>query len=332
MRGCTIVENRGRGETLVIEGERMRHVLCLVIFVMGCAWLGIDVQSSGHSAAHSSPPQPHRLSQGEALYLRHCASCHGWEGQGDGPLARIFQVKAPRLRGAEPLAQYSEAELMARILYGRELVIPLNPQVLASSDEEVTALLAYLRRLPTLPWADIRQGQDFYDSLCVYCHGIYGRGDGIMAQQLPVPPRDLSSPIFQKQVGDAAMLRVITDGKGAMPGMGEIMSAKDVQTVLMYVRLLSPAFEQYNRLCAVCHGLDGHPPAWPLQDTDDDAVLQEAPTAAFNQTYFRTHSEAHVREWIRHMFRQNRAIMPHFAGELSKDEIRQIITYLRSLP
>ena len=69
-----------------------------------------------------------------------------------------------------------------------------------------------------------------------------------------------------------------------------------------------------------------------LEDTDDDAALQEVPTVVFNQTYFRTHSEAHVRDWVRHMLRQSRAIMPHFAGELSKDEIRHIIAYLRSLP
>ena len=53
----TIVGNRRRDETLVIEGERMRNVLWLVILVIGCACLGIDVQSSGHSAAHSTPPR-----------------------------------------------------------------------------------------------------------------------------------------------------------------------------------------------------------------------------------------------------------------------------------
>jgi mono/diheme cytochrome c family protein len=146
---------------------------------------------------------------------------------------------------------------MARILYGRELVIPRNPKVLAPSDEKVAALSAYLQRLPTIPWAEIRQGQDIYDSLCVYCHGIYARGDGIMAQQLPMPPRDLTSPAFKNQVSDAEMLRVVADGRGAMPGMGEIVSAKDMQAVVIFVRLLSPAFEQYNRLCAPATDLTG---------------------------------------------------------------------------
>jgi hypothetical protein len=44
------------------------------------------------------------------------------------------------------LAQSSEAEPMARILYGRELVIPLYPEALALTEAEVTALVAYLSR------------------------------------------------------------------------------------------------------------------------------------------------------------------------------------------
>jgi mono/diheme cytochrome c family protein len=244
----------------------------------------------------------------------------------------MFGVKAPRLRNAELLAQDSEAELMARILYGTELVMPREPQELALTEAEVTALVAYLRRLPTIPWTEVRQGQDIYDSLCVYCHGIYGRGDGIMAQQLPVPPRDLGSPSFQNQVNDAELLRLIADGKGAMPGMGDILSSADLQAVVTFVRLFSPGFEQYNRYCAVCHGPEGRPPALSPEDAAEDAEREEVPTMAFNQAYFRIHSEAYVRGWVRHMLRQSRAIMPHFAGELGKEEIRHILAYLRSLP
>jgi mono/diheme cytochrome c family protein len=128
------------------------------------------------------------------------------------------------------------------------------------------------------------------------------------------------------------MLRVIADGKGAMPGMGEIMSTKDVQAVVTFVRLLSPAFEQYNCLCAACHGPDGHPPAWPLEDTEDDAALEEVPTVVFHQAYFRTRPEAHVRGWRRHMLTKVAPSCRTSPVSLSKDKIRHIIAYLRSLP
>jgi hypothetical protein len=32
------------------------------------------------------------------------------------------------------------------------------------------------------------------------------------------------------------------------------------------------------------------------------------------------------------MLKQNRAVMPHFAGGLTAKEVRQILAYLRSLP
>src|SRR5919106_5334615 len=100
-----------------------------------------------------------------------------------------------------------------------------------------------------------------------------------------VPSRDLSIAAFQSQVSDAELLRVIADGRGGMPGMGDIMSSKDLQAVVAFVRLLSPGFEQYSRFCAVCHGPDGHPPAWPRADTEDDADQEESPTVVFNQAY-----------------------------------------------
>jgi mono/diheme cytochrome c family protein len=244
----------------------------------------------------------------------------------------MLEVKAPGVRGTERVVQSSEAELMARLLYGRDLAVPIAPQALVPSDEEVTALLAYLQRLPAIPWVEIRQGQDLYDALCVHCHGLFGRGDGLMAPQLPTPPRDLSAPALQQQLSDADMVRVIADGKGVMPGMRELISVSDIQGVVAFVRLLSPAFEQYSRLCAACHGPDGRPPAWVLEDTEDEATTPEIPTVVFNQTYFRLHSAAHVRDGIRHMLTRSRAVMPHFAAELSQDEIRHIIAYLQSPP
>jgi mono/diheme cytochrome c family protein len=244
----------------------------------------------------------------------------------------MFNVAAPPLRAVQLLDQHSEAELMARILYGRELAIPIDSQALALTEEEATVLVAYLRRLSIISWPEVRHGQNIYDAFCVNCHGVYGRGDGILAQQLPNPSRDLSSPAFQSQVSEAELLGVIADGRGAMPGMGEIMSPQDLQAVVAFVRLLSPGFERYNRFCAACHGIDGHPESWPSEDAEDDVALEEVPTVAFNQAYFRTHSEAHVHGWVRHMLKSSRALMPHFAGELSSEEIRHILAYLRSLP
>jgi mono/diheme cytochrome c family protein len=35
--------------------------------------------------------------------------------------------------------------------------------------------------------------------------------------------------------------------------------------------------------------------------------------------------------WVRHMLKENHVGMPHFAGELNAEQVRQILTYLRNL-
>ena len=155
--------------------------------------------------------------------------------------------------------------------------------------------------------------------------------DGLMAPALPRPPRDLSAPSYQTHISDAELLRIISEGKGAMPGAADVLSTEDLRSVIAFVRLLSPGYELYDRFCAVCHGPDGHPPALALQERGGAALVEEEPPT-FDQAYFRTHPDEQVRVWIRHMLKENRAVMPHFAGEISADKVRQILTYLRTLP
>jgi mono/diheme cytochrome c family protein len=153
-----------------------------------------------------------------------------------------------------------------------------------------------------------------------------------MAKQLPAPPLDLSGAMVQSQVSDADPGRIIADGKGPMPGVGGLMDTEQLQAVLAYVRVLSPGHALYTRFCAVCHGADGHPPEMDTKAIGEaDAMPAELPQVAFNQAYFWAHSAEEVRLDVQHMLQQSRAIMPHFNGERSKEEVREILTYLHTL-
>ena len=62
-------------------------------------------------------------SSGEELYRRFCASCHGVEGRGDGPVAASLRVEVPdltriasRARGMDP------RERIVRVIDGRHII------------------------------------------------------------------------------------------------------------------------------------------------------------------------------------------------------------------
>lgn len=318
----------------------MWRSVVVLLLVIGCARGPLPVRSSlgastpppaDQAGSASAPVSPRRFTLGEVLYIRHCADCHGWEGRGNGALGQILITKPPPLRRAEVTAQYTEAEFVARVLLGKDLRVPFTPAVLPNTEADVTALLTYLKRLPAIPWEQAEAGAYVYDSLCVSCHGIYGAGDGLQAAALPVPPRDLSAPAYQSQVHDEELWQVVANGKGAMPGAADVLTPEELRAVIAFVRLLSPGYELYDRFCAVCHGPDGSPVV-PSLPEDPAAELAPAAIPRFDEEYFRTHTEDHVRLWIRHMLKENRTAMPHFSGELNAEEVRQIFTYLRSLP
>jgi mono/diheme cytochrome c family protein len=73
----------------------------------------------------SAPAEEISHYNGEQLYYRFCASCHGESAEGDGPVASFFKLAPPDLtliakrRGG----QFS-AEEVARIIDGRDLRAP----------------------------------------------------------------------------------------------------------------------------------------------------------------------------------------------------------------
>ena len=304
----------------------------------------VPVSESGTAGAQRTPLlaqaterqdlAPRRFSQGEVLYVRNCADCHGWEGKGNGPVGQVLLKKPPSLRRPELFTQNTEAELVARILLGKDLSVPLAPEAVKDNEEDVTSLLTYLRRLPTIPWETITAGQQAYDSLCVSCHGIYGRGDGLMSPSLVPQPRNLSDPAYHKQIDDDELFRIISEGKGSMPGVADVVSVEDRRAIVTFIRLFSPGYELYDRFCGVCHGATGVPPEIAQKELFEELLGKEASqtqTPVFDKKYMQTHTDAHLRGWVRHMLKEHRAVMPHFGGDLNAEQVRQILAYLRSL-
>ena len=99
---------------------------------------------------------------------------------------------------------------------------------------------------------DASAGRGVFQANCSPCHGEEGTGDGPAAEGLEVPPRDLTSGIFQytstepgQPPTDGDLFRTILEGvQGtAMPPWRRQLTDRQIWNVVQYVKRLSPAFE-----------------------------------------------------------------------------------------
>lgn len=110
----------------------------------------VDQMAKPHYKSSGQPPSAAR---GEAIFLDHCALCHGVHGQGDGPRSAFFV----------PGGQYIPDMTLAALMTGRDkellgsireglrrlpepaYVMPQFKYIL--SDEEIQSVLAYVKTL-----------------------------------------------------------------------------------------------------------------------------------------------------------------------------------------
>jgi mono/diheme cytochrome c family protein len=201
-----------------------------------------------------------------------------------------------------------------------------------------------------------------YGASCLQCHDVDGRGE-IARDLFPTIP-DLTDPVWQASRGDADLRRSILDGKGkSMPRMRDKLGAIDVGRMVDFVRAfrdgnqvvdeesetapaVAPALPEtagrstestadrvresrssmpeksdrlFRRFCVMCHGRDGKgseaggqlpgipdftAPAWHLKSSDARLVVSVLEGKGSN--------------------------MPAFQEKLSREQIRELITYVRS--
>jgi mono/diheme cytochrome c family protein len=86
----------------------------------------------------------------------------------------------------------------------------------------------------------VERGKALFDVTCSPCHGVDGKGDGLVAQKYLPETADLTSPDIQS-LTDNQIFLVITNGKNRMPSWQENLSPGDTWDIINYIRTLGQA-------------------------------------------------------------------------------------------
>jgi mono/diheme cytochrome c family protein len=211
--------------------------------------------------------------RGAALFARHCATCHGVRGSGDGPTAAQLTDRPAtlsngvyELRTTEHDSLPTDRDLFRTItegVHGTGM-----PPWFALPERDRWALVAHIKTLskefeedeappPIEPRAPaptperVAHGAQLYrDGGCASCHGASGRGDGPAASSLvyqsgePVKPRDLRLGRFHRSTRLADIYTTIATGLDGTPmaSFAKVMSPDDLWDVALYVQGLAPRF------------------------------------------------------------------------------------------
>lgn len=132
-----------------------------VVFAISALLLLVGLRAGGHDARAEDV----RVTEGRELYRRYCASCHGVEGKGDGPVAGAVVPPPTDLttlseRWGSPLAKGTVAEFIdgrrdvrahgpANMpVWGTRLTDPAPPSTGGdSASENIASVVAYLETL-----------------------------------------------------------------------------------------------------------------------------------------------------------------------------------------
>jgi mono/diheme cytochrome c family protein len=189
-----------------------------------------------------------------------CLGCHTLDGEG-GRIAPAFDDIAARLQPAFVLDMVTDpqrtvpgggmprqhlesrdARRVASYLLQRSSAL----QSQAGSDGMTYASLADTTHpaYVSTPPEGASAPEALYRRNCAACHGVNGRGDGFNARLMPVPPSVHASAELMARRGDDALFDGIhagawvLDGSGRMPPFGELLTADEIRSLVVYIREL----------------------------------------------------------------------------------------------
>jgi cytochrome c oxidase cbb3-type subunit 3 len=306
-----------------------------LLVLAGCCWslaaLAAEIQAAS------------TLAQGESLYQRHCAVCHGRDGHPDTAAGRLLSPRVRSFSDPVEMARMSFDRMYRAIKEGRPGTA-MAPWSTVLSDIEIAAVIDYIHTLAPasaglIPYqVSLELGERLYRRSCVVCHGENGQAETEAARMLEPPPTRFADPVVMARVDDGRMYLAITKGRPgtAMSSWEHAMAPAEIIDLMRYIRTLAqprpPGMGQleldltvggqiYARHCVECHGSTGSGRT-PLteglgrfpRNFGDAGAMRSVTDDALRQTIIQGRPGTAMAPW---------------RGILNEEDIRRVILYIR---
>lgn len=209
------------------------------------------------------------LERGKAVYQHECASCHGVDGEGNGPGAhylnprpRNFALGVYKLRSTPNGEVPTDQDLFATITDGIDR--SMMPGFAALSERDRWALVEVIKRFggieeetakpvkvpaePKITQARLDNGKKLYVKLkCGTCHGEKGQGDGPSSLTLKndakerIYPTDFTMGVYKGGAEPVNVFKRIATGLDGSPMPSYAAEAKpnEIWDIVHYIKSLS---------------------------------------------------------------------------------------------
>jgi hypothetical protein len=142
---------------------------------------------------------------------------------------------APRYEPYEKSDFFPDGRSARPLVAGTVARGQLRPATPETTGKVGTAFVATVPVPVTL--ALVQRGRERYDIFCSPCHGLTGRGDGMVVRRGFRTPASLHDARLRAQP-DGYFFDVMTSGFGAMPDYAAELTIADRWAVVMYLRAL----------------------------------------------------------------------------------------------
>lgn len=182
--------------------------------------------------------------KGKSQYQTNCAMCHGYDGKTKGPLAVKRGIFPANLTEAK--YQEKSVEDLTQLIGGyvgkRRRDMPHWGEGLSKST--INDIASYI---PTIKgeWdllldGDLRLGRMIFQTRCMTCHGLSGKGDGVFAKIMNLKMKNYTKPDSIANLSDKELLTIINEGgETYMIAWGNVLKTDEIRNVAAYVRSLS---------------------------------------------------------------------------------------------